>query len=141
MTDADLLARYQAERSQRMDGPVAAALYPAAFWCVPEIPEKRRRSKDAVQQIFLKVLTDVERHHGVIFKSWLYMVAKNHCLMRLRAQQGKKPTELTDNMPLPHEDLKKRDLLENEATYLFWKKPCTNCRRTAGLCNFILSST
>jgi RNA polymerase sigma-70 factor (ECF subfamily) len=39
--------------------------------------------------------------------------------MRLRDQQGKRPKELTENMPLLHEDLKKFDLLENEATFHF----------------------
>jgi RNA polymerase sigma factor (sigma-70 family) len=41
-------------------------------------------SKDAVMQIFEKLLTDLNRHNIDNFKSWLYSVAKNHCLMILR---------------------------------------------------------
>jgi len=30
------------------------------------------------------------------FKSWIYMVAKNHCLMKLRDKQGKTPVLLDE---------------------------------------------
>ncbi len=41
-------------------------------------------AKDAVQQIFLKAITELKKYKVDYFKSWLYMVAKNHCLMKLR---------------------------------------------------------
>ena len=41
-------------------------------------------AKDAVQQIFLKAITELQKYKVDYFKSWLYMVAKNHCLMKLR---------------------------------------------------------
>ncbi len=53
-------------------------------------------AKDCVQQIFLKVLTEVGKYKIDFFKSWLYMVAKNHCLMQLRGKDGKRVKELTD---------------------------------------------
>ncbi|MEN9521848.1 MAG: hypothetical protein RL065_225 [Bacteroidota bacterium] len=40
--------------------------------------------KDAVMDIFEKLLTDLKKHDVQHFKSWLYMVSKNHCLMQLR---------------------------------------------------------
>ncbi len=41
-------------------------------------------AKDSVQQIFLKVINDLPKYKVQYFKSWLYMVAKNYCLMKLR---------------------------------------------------------
>jgi RNA polymerase sigma-70 factor (ECF subfamily) len=41
-------------------------------------------AKDQTQQICLKVLKVLPRHRVTYFKSWLYQVAKNHCLMELR---------------------------------------------------------
>ena len=41
-------------------------------------------ARDAVQQIFLKVISELGKYKVDYFKSWLYMVAKNHCLMNLR---------------------------------------------------------
>ena len=53
-------------------------------------------AKDAVQQVFLKVIQELHKYKVEYFKSWLYMVAKNHCLMRIREKQGKMMVEITD---------------------------------------------
>ncbi len=45
-------------------------------------------AKDAVMQIFEKLFDDLRNHKIEIFKSWLYMVTRNHCLMNLRKQQS-----------------------------------------------------
>jgi RNA polymerase sigma factor (sigma-70 family) len=44
-------------------------------------------SKDGVIQIFEKIMDDLKRMKVTHIKSWLYMVAKNHCLMHLRKKQ------------------------------------------------------
>jgi RNA polymerase sigma factor (sigma-70 family) len=44
----------------------------------------REEGKDAVMQIFEKLIEDLKKHQVSNFKSWLHMVAKNHCLMKLR---------------------------------------------------------
>lgn len=41
-------------------------------------------ARDAVQQVIVKVIETLPRYKVTYFKSWLYMVAKNHCLMQLR---------------------------------------------------------
>ena len=41
-------------------------------------------AKDAVQQIFLKIISELHKYKVEYFKSWIYMIAKNHCLMQLR---------------------------------------------------------
>ena len=53
-------------------------------------------ARDCVQQIFLKVITELNKYKVDFFKSWIYMVAKNHCLMKLRDGHGKIPVELTE---------------------------------------------
>lgn len=45
-------------------------------------------AKDNVQQVFLKVINELNKYKVVYFKSWLYMVAKNHCLMKLRDKKN-----------------------------------------------------
>ena len=46
-------------------------------------------AKDAVMQIFEKLLSDLLKHNIEYFKSWLYTFSKNHCLMTIRTQQSK----------------------------------------------------
>ena len=41
-------------------------------------------SKDATMEVFEKVIDALKTHDITNFKVWLYAVAKNHCLMRLR---------------------------------------------------------
>jgi RNA polymerase sigma factor (sigma-70 family) len=45
-------------------------------------------AKDAVVNIFEELVSKLRKHEVETFKNWLYQVAKNHCLMKLRA--GKK---------------------------------------------------
>jgi RNA polymerase sigma factor (sigma-70 family) len=73
-------------------------------------------ARDCVQQIFLKVLTEVGKYRIDYFKSWLYMVAKNHCLMRLRNQNGKMTREVSENL-VASPSLDRDELLLNEQAY------------------------
>ncbi len=54
-------------------------------------------AKDAVQQIFLKVINELHKYKVDYFKSWIYMIAKNHCLMKLR-DKGKYSVEINDKI-------------------------------------------
>jgi RNA polymerase sigma-70 factor (ECF subfamily) len=44
-------------------------------------------AKDAVMEIFEKLPEDLLKHEIQNFKSWLYTVTKNHCLMKMRHQK------------------------------------------------------
>jgi RNA polymerase sigma-70 factor (ECF subfamily) len=68
-------------------------------------------AKDSVQQIFLKVVQELQKYKVDYFKSWLYMVAKNHCLMKLRDRQGKITTEINDRLSAKVEEDMNRDRL------------------------------
>jgi RNA polymerase sigma factor (sigma-70 family) len=46
--------------------------------------KKQAESEDAVMQIFESLLNDLKKHEILNFKSWLYTVSRNFCLMELR---------------------------------------------------------
>lgn len=50
-------------------------------------------AQDMVMQVFEKLLTDLKKHDVQNFKSWLYMVSKNECLMLLRKEKTHKHVE------------------------------------------------
>jgi RNA polymerase sigma-70 factor (ECF subfamily) len=50
----------------------------------------REKSQDAVSSIFEKLITDIGDSKIENFKSWLYVVTKNFCLMELRKEQSQK---------------------------------------------------
>ena len=41
----------------------------------------REESRDAVMQIFEKLVEALKKHEVANFRSWLYVLARNHCLM------------------------------------------------------------
>jgi RNA polymerase sigma factor (sigma-70 family) len=49
----------------------------------------RDEAKDAMMQLFEKLVTTLLTHDVENFKSWLYVTTRNHCLMHLRAQKAK----------------------------------------------------
>jgi RNA polymerase sigma-70 factor (ECF subfamily) len=56
-------------------------------------------AKDAVMQIFEELVEKLQRHEVDNFKSWLYTLAKNYCLMQLRTPKNLKTIEFkTDIM-------------------------------------------
>ncbi len=48
----------------------------------------REDAKDAVMQIFEKLIVDLPGQEVRNFKSWLYVLTKNHCLMQIRSQKS-----------------------------------------------------
>lgn len=63
--------------------------------CMKYLKEEEA-AKDAVQQIFIKVFSELHKYKVEYFKSWLYMVAKNYCLMQLRGSKKNKSIELNE---------------------------------------------
>lgn len=116
ITDDELLNRFAADGDQHWIGVLLERYTLLLLGVCMKYLKNEQEAKDAVQQIFLKVLTDVSKYKIEHFKSWLYMVAKNHCLMKLRATKGKESKELNDKyIAVPDTD--KVELVENELTY------------------------
>ena len=47
--------------------------------------ENRDDAQDAVMQVFEKLVEEAGRHEIQNFKSWLYVLTKNYCLMQIRS--------------------------------------------------------
>jgi RNA polymerase sigma factor (sigma-70 family) len=76
--------------------------------------KNQEEAKDAVQQVFLKAITELHKYKVDYFKSWLYMVAKNHCLMKLR-DKGKHPVEINERiMATPDETENVNNYIEKD---------------------------
>ena len=80
-------------------------------------------ARDAVQQVFLKVIDELHKYQVEYFKSWIYMIAKNHCLMMLR-NKGKIPVELNEHVIKAPEDTIDKSLLIERDTLLIKMQKC-----------------
>jgi RNA polymerase sigma factor (sigma-70 family) len=72
------------------------------------------RSQDAVMNIFEELVNKLHRHEVANFKSWLYTLAKNHCLMQLRSVKNKPLLELNTELVQSGEEMHLTGIMENE---------------------------
>ena len=115
--DEQLLSYYTTDKNQQWIGILLERYTLLLLGVCMKYLKNEEEAKDCVQQVFLKVLTDVSKYEITYFKSWLYMVAKNHCLMKLRNGQNKQMQVLTETFANEPTEDKKNELVENERTY------------------------
>jgi RNA polymerase sigma-70 factor (ECF subfamily) len=84
MSDQQLLERYYKDRDTRWLGMLLQRYTLLLFGVSMKYLKHEEEAKDAVQQVFLKVLVELPKTKVTYFKSWLYMIVRNHCLMKLR---------------------------------------------------------
>ncbi|HLI93026.1 MAG TPA: sigma-70 family RNA polymerase sigma factor [Puia sp.] len=75
----------------------------------------REMAKDAVMDIFEELPPKLARHEVGHFKAWLYTVAKNHCLMQLRASGRLRLNSLDPDLVQMPEETHLNDKLDQEA--------------------------
>lgn len=91
-------------------------------------------AKDAVQQIFLKVINELQKYKVEYFKSWLYMIAKNHCLMKLRGK-GKTTTEIKEHfLPAEDEAVIKEGIVKKENALTNLEEALKQLNKEQGVC-------
>ena len=71
-------------------------------------------SKDVVMEVFEELIDKLRKHDVANFKSWLYTLVKNHCLMKLRALSRHKSVILNENGMQLQEELHQEDVNEKE---------------------------
>jgi RNA polymerase sigma factor (sigma-70 family) len=75
-------------------------------------------AKDAVMQIFEELVQKLPKHQVDNFKSWLYTLAKNYCLMQLRTPKNLKTTEFKAESMQSEEEVHLNGVLQKEENFL-----------------------
>ncbi len=115
ITDQELLERFYEDHNNEWLGIVLGRYTLLLFGVCMKYLKNEEESKDAVQQIFLKAITELHKYRVDYFKSWIYMVARNHCLMKLRNRPGKKPLDISEqSIAAPDESQGKKMMHEKE---------------------------
>ena len=114
ITDNELLDRFYSTRNSEWLGVLLQRYTLLLLGTCMKYLKDEEEAKDSVQQIFVKVITELEKYKVEYFKSWLYMVAKNHCLMRLRNKN--KTVSLDEKSPLANEDAEQVLLADKDKT-------------------------
>lgn len=134
ISDAALLDNFYESNDQKWIGILLERYTMLLLGVCMKYLKNEEEARDAVQQIFLKVLTEISKYKIEYFKSWLYMVAKNHCLMKLRGAQGKYNKELKEETSVEQHEVDKNELIENENTYLLLEQALDQLGREQKQC-------
>lgn len=114
ITDNELLIYYYTEKDNKWIGILLQRYTLLLLGTCMNYLKNEEAAKDAVQQIFLKAITELSKYRVEYFKSWIYMVAKNHCLMQLRDKNIF--IEPHENQQLQFEETDKTAIADKENT-------------------------
>lgn len=111
LSDADLLQYYYNTHNNEYLGALLQRYTLLLFGTCMKYLKNENHAKDAVQQVFEKVIHELPKYKVDYFKSWIYIIAKNYCLMQLRQKQ---PNTLQTEVEVEHEEFRLQDLLQKE---------------------------
>jgi RNA polymerase sigma factor (sigma-70 family) len=115
LTDQELLERFYSDHDNEWLGLLLQRYTLLLLGVSMKYLKNEEEAKDCVQQVFLKVIQELHKYKVDYFKSWLYMIVKNQCLMKLREKQARPVDALREKMTAPEEPMKD-ELLQNEKT-------------------------
>jgi RNA polymerase sigma factor (sigma-70 family) len=90
-TDEALLERYRAGDAQAL-GTLYERYMPMVYGVCLKIYRDSGRAEDAVMGVFEELVRKLPNHQVVVFRGWLYTVARNYALMEWRKAQ-RNPTD------------------------------------------------
>jgi len=93
-SDEELIQNYKTTRGQNYLGELFERYTHLVFGVCLKHLKDVEESKDAVMQIFEILPPKLIEFEISSFKSWLYMVGKNHCLMMLRKKKAQQKHHL-----------------------------------------------
>lgn len=83
-SDEELLAAYRSTAEQQLLATLYLRYTDLVYGTCLKYLKNAESAKDAVMNIYHELLSKLQKHEVDNFKSWLYVVTKNHCLMQLR---------------------------------------------------------
>jgi RNA polymerase sigma factor (sigma-70 family) len=109
-SEAELLEAYRRTGEIHLIGELFQPYMQLVFSVCYKYLRDDDESKDAVMNIFEKLVDDLKIHQVENFRSWLHRVARNHCLMQIRAKR----VFVTSEMGIP--EAYESDVFENEVS-------------------------
>lgn len=125
-TDEELLKRYRRTKDQQylaqLFGRYVHMIYGLCLRYSPDV----REAEDLTMEIYEKLCDKALGHKIRNFKSWLYIVGKNHCLEQIRKLTGRKIVEFDPEFVQfaaeVHHDTEVDDKVEEELRYELLEK-------------------
>lgn len=114
LTDAELVAQYKASADVATLGELYNRYMDLVYGICLKYLREPEDAQDAVMAIFEELVVKLTKHNVDNFKSWLYTLAKNHCLMRLRSAKRTPVTKMSDEFMQSEESGHLEDVMLRE---------------------------
>jgi RNA polymerase sigma-70 factor, ECF subfamily len=87
-SDEELIAEFSSSGDLEPLGQLYSSYMHLVYGVCLKYLKDRDESKDAVMQIFEKIITEIPKQNIENFRGWLYVVTRNYCLMHLRSMKS-----------------------------------------------------
>lgn len=96
LSDLDLIRQYKATDDQAILGELYRRYAHLILGTCIKILKNEQDSQDAVNDIFIELIEKLKKFEISNFRSWVYRLTQNHCLMKLR-KSGPNEVAIEDN--------------------------------------------
>jgi len=93
-SDSELIFLYKKTNNISLIGELYTRYTSLVYGVCLKYLKDRDQAKDAAMELFEKLIETLKSHEVENFKSWLYVSARNHCLMQIRGKKGKFKEEI-----------------------------------------------
>ena len=87
LPDEELIEKFLNTGNKHYFGVLFQRYTHLVFGACMKYLKNKDESEDAVMDIFEKLMTELKSHEVRNFKGWIYTVARNHCLMKIRKEK------------------------------------------------------
>jgi RNA polymerase sigma factor (sigma-70 family) len=115
--DNELVVRYRESCDLALLGELYGRYMDLVYGVCLKYLQEPEDAKDAVLNIFEELVTKLRRHEVENFKSWLYGLSKNHCLMRLRSEKRKGGVKIDPSLVQSEESVHLNGELDKEESF------------------------
>lgn len=113
-SDKDLMKQYKQNTDLKVLGTLYLRYMELVYGVCLKYYRDPEESKDAVMNIFEELIEKLKVHDVENFKSWLHVVAKNHCLMELRKKNRVKTIDIDPGLMQSSEEMHHNGVIEKE---------------------------
>ena len=117
LTDKELVILYKQSAELSVLGELYQRYMELVYGVCLKYFKEPETAKDSVMQIFEELVLKLKKHEVENFKSWLYQVAKNYCLMQLRTPKNLKIVEINPALMQNDENVHLNGVLEKEENF------------------------
>lgn len=96
LTDAELVQLYRTNAELNVLSNLYQRYMDLIYGICLKYLKDPEAAKDAVINIYEELIAKLKQHEVGNFKSWLYTLSRNHCLMQLRKEKGHHTVEIPE---------------------------------------------